>query len=410
MATREVVTLNETTPQLEVPQAGDTYEMPRDVNITGDLTVTGSIPAHNQAWSTITTTPTTLAGYAISDTKANFNTACSDGTFLFAGDVSGGWANMTEAVWTGGTQSEVANGATAIGFNFDTDAAYSTTGAKIAAFGTGGTEKIAISKDGGLSLNSGATTAAHSQSLNMNWSSSGTDTSSGLHSVVIGKDNKANSSYSVAIGENNVAWGEHLAVFGLSNVSNGLYSFTCGNANTGYGVASLTAGKSNTASGFGSITSGNEANNNQKLTFALGAKMFAAVGDAQIQTSPLKIATTDATQATMTCYDGVYIIPADTTWAFSALIAARSNEADGNEQAVWEIKGCLGRDESNNTALVGTPVVSQLAASTNAIADGWAVVAEADDVNEALAIKVTGAAATNIRWVAKVDISQVSFA
>ena len=44
MATREVVTLNETTPQLEVPQAGDTYEMPRDVNITGNLTVTGTSP------------------------------------------------------------------------------------------------------------------------------------------------------------------------------------------------------------------------------------------------------------------------------------------------------------------------------------------------------------------------------
>jgi hypothetical protein len=43
MTAREVVTLNETTPQLEVPQAGDTYELPRDVNITGDLTVTGNI-------------------------------------------------------------------------------------------------------------------------------------------------------------------------------------------------------------------------------------------------------------------------------------------------------------------------------------------------------------------------------
>ncbi|MBU8921779.1 MAG: hypothetical protein KOO63_08165 [Bacteroidales bacterium] len=45
MAAREVITLNETTPQLEAPQAGDSYEMPRDVNITGNLTVTGSFPA-----------------------------------------------------------------------------------------------------------------------------------------------------------------------------------------------------------------------------------------------------------------------------------------------------------------------------------------------------------------------------
>ena len=68
MAAKEVVTLDEATPQLVVPQAGDTYELPRDTNITGNLTVTGTMPAppaHNQAWSTITSTPTTFAGYGI---------------------------------------------------------------------------------------------------------------------------------------------------------------------------------------------------------------------------------------------------------------------------------------------------------------------------------------------------------
>ena len=42
MTAREVVTLNETTPQLEVPQSGDTYEMPRSVSITGTLACTGA--------------------------------------------------------------------------------------------------------------------------------------------------------------------------------------------------------------------------------------------------------------------------------------------------------------------------------------------------------------------------------
>lgn len=37
-------------------------------------------------WSQITSTPTTLSGYGISDTKANFNTALSDGTFMYVGD------------------------------------------------------------------------------------------------------------------------------------------------------------------------------------------------------------------------------------------------------------------------------------------------------------------------------------
>lgn len=45
MAAREAVCLNETTPQLEVPQTGDTYELPRDANITGNLTLTGKVVA-----------------------------------------------------------------------------------------------------------------------------------------------------------------------------------------------------------------------------------------------------------------------------------------------------------------------------------------------------------------------------
>lgn len=60
----------------------------------GDITITESQisdlthythPA-NHPWSILTGTPTTLSGYGISDTKANFNTSLSDGSFLFVGD------------------------------------------------------------------------------------------------------------------------------------------------------------------------------------------------------------------------------------------------------------------------------------------------------------------------------------
>ena len=50
----------------------------------------GSVTQHEAAlsiiWSQITGEPTTLAGYGISDTKANFNIALSDGSFMFVGD------------------------------------------------------------------------------------------------------------------------------------------------------------------------------------------------------------------------------------------------------------------------------------------------------------------------------------
>jgi hypothetical protein len=67
----------------------------------GDITVSGSgtvwtidnnavtnAKINDVDWSKVTGEPTTLSGYGISDTKANFNTACSDGDFLFVGDVT----------------------------------------------------------------------------------------------------------------------------------------------------------------------------------------------------------------------------------------------------------------------------------------------------------------------------------
>ncbi|MFQ5410510.1 MAG: hypothetical protein ACE5FI_19040, partial [Anaerolineales bacterium] len=42
MAARDVVTLNETLARLEVAQTGDTYNLPSDTNVAGNLTVAGN--------------------------------------------------------------------------------------------------------------------------------------------------------------------------------------------------------------------------------------------------------------------------------------------------------------------------------------------------------------------------------
>lgn len=43
MAQHDVLLLNETVPQLQEPQAGDTYRMPADVEIVGNLTISGTV-------------------------------------------------------------------------------------------------------------------------------------------------------------------------------------------------------------------------------------------------------------------------------------------------------------------------------------------------------------------------------
>ena len=82
MAKREVVTLNETTPQLEAPQTGDTYQLPRDVALT-----------------------------------------------------------------TGVISSEVADGASAVAFSFNSENTLSTAGAKIVSIKNNGTEAFRVGKD-----------------------------------------------------------------------------------------------------------------------------------------------------------------------------------------------------------------------------------------------------------------------
>ena len=98
-------------------------------------------------------------------------------------------------------------------------------------------------------------------------------------------------------------------------------------------------------------------------------------------------------------------ITADSTWAFSILIVARSDETDGNVSAAWKAEGCIARDEAGNTNLIGTPIKTVLAKDTDAA--GWDITVEADDANDRLAVKVTGEATTTIRWVCRLDIAEV---
>jgi len=291
------------------------------------------------------------------------------------------------------------DGASAVAFKFNTDSTYSTGGANLLRLSNNGTGVFDFSFQGGIDhVNSGASTAAHAQSLNLNWTATSTRTSSGQYSTVIGANCTASGNYSVALGS--------------GGISSGTRSFTHGNFNIASSTDSVAMGNTNDCSGPASLVIGTDAVLTPVGAFGIGAGKFSSVGDAQIQISTLRIATTDATQTAMLTPDVLgksrVTIPADTSWVFSALIIGRSDEADGNDSGAYRIEGCLTRDESNNTALVGSVTVTTIAESAGATA--WSVTATADDTNEALAIQVTGEAATNIRWVAKVDIAQVTYA
>ena len=86
---------------------------------------------------------------------------------------------------------------------------------------------------------------------------------------------------------------------------------------------------------------------------------------------------------------------------FSGTLVAMQNGAQ--DQGGWEIKGLL-KNDGGTTTLVNSEV------KTFADGNGWAVALSADNTNNALAITCTGEASHNIRWVANISTSEVTYA
>jgi hypothetical protein len=257
-----------------------------------------------------------------------------------------------------------------------------------------------------------------------------------------GSANTASSSYStISGGSSNTSSGSRSTVGGgFSNIASGSYSTVAGGrSNTTSGTSSaIVGGRLNTASasystiggGYnnkacftGSTVAGGQNNiacsSNSTVIGGVLAKAtkygevshaagyFGAHGDAQHTVLVARDSTTDATANQVLFLDGSFqrlTIPAETTWMFTIKLAAH-NDTD-NDGGWWFFRGGIRRDASNNTSLIGT-VFEEYSKDSNISSATASVVA--DDTNEALEIRVTGVAGKNIRWVAVVDISQVSW-
>jgi len=77
--------------------------------------------------------------------------------------------------------------------------------------------------------------------------------------------------------------------------------------------------------------------------------------------------------------------------------------ANGNS-AACQIRGGI-KNNSGTTSIVGLTTFTLLAEDVA----GWDASVVADNTNDALVVKVTGAAATSMRWVATVRTSEVTF-
>jgi len=133
---------------------------------------------------------------------------------------------------------------------------------------------------------------------------------------------------------------------------------------------------------------------------------FAASGDAQGFELVLRNATSDATatELFLNGTDARATLANNTAWTFTVQVIGL--KADGTAAAGYRFDGVALRGaNAAATSFIGTPSKNILGETSST----WDAVVSADTTNGALAVTVTGAAATSIRWVATVRGTQVKF-
>lgn len=329
----------------------------------------------------------------------------------------------------------------------------------------GGTSALAIGRSANASNGDASAVGRNSIASGDSSAAFGKDaTSSGTSSLALGRLSTASSTSSTAIGQNSSSQGAQ-AVTGSGAMSlggsyaSGADSFAAGIlSNTGtYGAQggnsvaiglravatdtsslsmmndsqsrssySIAIGWIATASStsFKALALGSEAQATRTYSTAIGPSIsnmvgkytytgvyFASYGDVQTGTSILCCATTGAVATVLTTDNGAagntnqIILPNSSAYSFTGTVVARRQAAGGTDSAAWKIEGLIRRE---GTAASTTLVASTVTAISNV--PGWTLALSADTTNGGLAVTATGAATTNIRWVATVQTSEVTYA
>ena len=230
--------------------------------------------------------------------------------------------------------------------------------------------------------------------INVNSSSYGAQ---GNFSISMGRYSKVSGSNSMAIGDGAQAF-PHVGV-----VAVGFNAQATGQACNAFGNNTKATTMSSTA--LGSYSNGNSTGK-----IALSSQRFSTEGDSQTGITVMRRPTTDATPAYLTTRyqwndaTGQVILPNNSAYFFSGTIIAREQASSGTDVGAWEIKGAIRREANAASTVLIKSTIDDFNVPT-----GWVVALTADTTNGGLAITVTGAAATNIRWVATVNTSEVTY-
>jgi len=312
------------------------------------------------------------------------------------------------------------SGATVIGYNADaSDYSSNQTAIGYNAKTVSGAQATALTNSYASGTDSFAAAIAN------NTSSYG---ATGANSVAIGQLAKATGSNGVAIGAFSQATiraavlGETARATGTGALALGKNSLASGGNSIAMGLA-RASGNQSVAIGGGFVTSSATASANESFALGDNAKAtelgkyayssnggFSASDRSQYGLLVLRSDTTDATPEALTSSNSAasttnqIILPNNSAYAFHGTIVARQDAASGTACAAWKIEGLIRREGS-----AGTTVLVNSATTVLDNTPAWGMALSADTTNGGLKIEVTGAAATNIRWVATIHTSEVTY-
>lgn len=221
----------------------------------------------------------------------------------------------------------------------------------------------------------------------------------GANSVAIGYQATASAPKTTAIGgERPTASASNAVALGgeFAAASGALSVVLAGSVNTASGEASYAFGKRAQAIQVQKYAYGHQLGTSEACQG--GYMVLAAVTTAETATQ-LRSNTNAASTANQV------ILPNNSAHAFTGTVVARQQAAGGTKSAAWKVEGLIQREGSAGTT---TLVASTVTAISNV--PGWTLALSADTTNGGLAVTATGAAATNIRWVATIQTSEVTYA
>ena len=216
----------------------------------------------------------------------------------------------------------------------------------------------------------------------------------GANSIAIGQNAEAEAGDSIAIGTNNVSRGSRAVSIGYGNDVSGTNAVAIGSHHWNPNFSDTQC------AGIYAKPWAYNAN-------VWSSGRFSSTGDAQSTKVILRAETTDATPTAMaidswgSTYAQLNIVP-KSAWAFTAMIVAREDATDGTDSAAWKIEGLVRMEASHATAVLVGSATTVLSNVPN-----WNATVSADTTNGILKFEVTGAAATNVRFVATIMTSEV---